>query len=153
MIQMEVGESSKRKFEAVRISPEEYLSYWPYIDRELDCIPEIWSHHWTKESLYEGGMSGRFQVWGFGPPDKVNLIVFTQVAEFPAARILQVFLAFGNSLEDSLELIEATFERFAKEAECQYCEIFGRKGWQKKLPRFKVEQVIMRCRVSDYRVQ
>ena len=112
-------------FEAWRISPESYSQYWPYIDKELDRVPHIWSSHWTKESLYEGGMSGKFQVWGFGAPGAINVIVYTQVAEFPAARILEIFLAFGNSLESALPVMEATFEKFAQVTECRICEIIG----------------------------
>lgn len=139
-------------FEAYRIPPESYMGYWPDIERELDRLPHLWDTHWTKDSLYEGGVGGRFQVWGFGPQNALNVIVFTQIAEYPAARVLQVFLAFGNSLESALPVMEAAFEKFAKVTGCQLCEIIGRKGWARKLPRFKEHRVILQCNVINYGV-
>jgi hypothetical protein len=139
-------------FEAWRISPDGYVQYWPEIERALDKVPHIWQTHWTKESLYEGAMSGRFQVWGFGASGLLNVIVFTQVAEFPAARILEIFLAFGNSLDSALPVMEATFEKFAQVTGCQTCEIIGRRGWARKLPRFKEHRTVLRWDVENYGV-
>ena len=67
-------------------------------------------------------------MWGFGPKDEIRIFVFTQIIHFPANRVLQAFLCFGNSLDEALPIIEATFERFAMETECSRLEITGRKA-------------------------
>jgi hypothetical protein len=135
--------------EARRISPQEWSVYWPDISRELDTIPQYWEPYWTKEFMYGSVMSGGWQAWGFGDVGKINVIVITQLIVYPASRVLQMVLAFGNSLDLVAPLIEATFERFAAEAECEYCEIVGRPGWERWFPRFKRVAVVLRCEVPD----
>lgn len=135
--------------EVVRIGPEAYETWWPDISKQLDTVPQTWNKHWTKEALFEAGMRGVVQVWGFGLPKKINLIVYTQVVEYPASKILQVILAFGNSLDSCLPTLEATFERYAQVMECDRCEVFGRGGWERKLGgRFKRDGVILSCEVK-----
>jgi hypothetical protein len=135
-------ESVSEPFEALRLRNEEIVYYWPWIDKELDRVPHIWSGHWTKDSLYELSMNDRFQLWGFGPKDEIRIFVFTQVIHFPANRILQAFLCFGNSLDEALPIIEATGERFAMETGCNMFEITGRKGWERKLKGFKCDYTV-----------
>ena len=140
---------SEFEAEARRISPEEWVVYWPMISRELDTIPQWWEVYWTKDYINSSVISGNWQAWGFGDVDKVNIIVLTQIMLYPANRILQIMLAFGNSLELCLPLMEATFERFAVETHSRYCEFIGRSGWGPKFPRFKSVGVVFRCEVPD----
>lgn len=151
-VEFESREGREEEFKAFRISPESYIAYWPSIDKELDRVPRIWQDYWTKEYLYEGGAYERFQVWGFGLQEELRVIVFTQITQFPAARYLQIFLAFGNSLDLALPVMEATFETFARHTGCEFCEIVGRKGWARKLPRFKETRILLTCKVSNYGV-
>jgi hypothetical protein len=143
MIMMQEVEHGAVPYEASRLRTEEVVYYWPFIDIELDRVPHIWCGHWTKDSLYELTMNDRFQLWGFGPPDQIRVFVFTQIVHYPANRILQAFLCFGNSLDEALPIIEATFERFAMETECKLFEIMGRKGWERKLRGFKHDYAVM----------
>ena len=134
------------------IAPDTMGFYWPLISAELDKVPEIWNVHWTKEALYQSVMTGRFQVWGFGPNNMLNVIVFTEIAAYPANRILRIFLAFGNSLEIALPVIAATLERFAQISDCPICEVIGRIGWERKLPQCKKIGSILRYEVGKQRV-
>jgi hypothetical protein len=131
------------RYEASRLRTEEILFYWPWIEVELNKIASVWCGHWTKEALREYAINERVQVWGFGPPDQIRIIAFTQLIDFPAGRVIQVFLCFGNSIDEAMPVIEATFERFAMETESKVCEILGRRGWLKKAPGFKEDYVVM----------
>jgi hypothetical protein len=131
------------QWEASRLRQEEIMFYWTWIDHELDRVQHIWCGHWTKDALRELAMNENFQVWGFGPRDQIRVIVFTQLVSYPIGNILQIFLAFGNSLEEAIPIMEATFERFAMETECRACEIHGRFGWERKLKGFKREYVVL----------
>src|SRR5262245_60374989 len=104
--------------EARRISIEEWNTHWPKISAALDRIPQFWADYWTKESINGAVVQGQWQAWGFGGIGDINIVVLTQIMSFPASRILQMILAFGNDLERLLPLMEATFERFAIETEC-----------------------------------
>jgi hypothetical protein len=133
--------------EARRIDPEEWNLHWPDISRELDTIPQYWAPYWTKDYMCANVMTGGWQAWGFGDVGSIRVIVLTQLIVYPASRVMQMMLGFGNSLDLVAPLIEATMERFAMEAECDYCEIVGREGWAKKFPRFKKVGVVLRCEV------
>lgn len=134
--------------ESRRIWPEEWEAHWPQIQRSLDLIREYWEDLWTKESIYDCVMMGRWQAWGFGVErDDLNVIVLTQITDFPAGRLLQIVLCWGNQLDKLLPTMEGAFERFAIESESRVCEIWGREGWERKLPRFKRFGVVLRARV------
>jgi hypothetical protein len=133
--------------EARRIGPEEWIVYWPMISKELDTIPQWWAPYWTKEYINTNVLNGGWQAWGFGDIDKVNIIILTQVMMYPANRILQIMLAFGNSLDLCMPLMEATLERFAVETGSKFCEFIGRPGWESKFPRFKPVGIVFRCEV------
>ncbi len=140
----------ERTSETRRISPEEWSIQWPNISESLDRIPQYWADYWTKEYINWCVVTGTWQAWGFGTESlQLNVIVLTNVVDFPANRFLQIPLAFGNHLEEMLPLIEATLERFAVEAECDICELVGRFGWERKLKRFKRRGVVLRCAVPN----
>lgn len=135
--------------ESRRIYPQEWVEcHWPYVADILRQLPEIWEDYWTLDSIFECVMTGRWQAWGFGKSSQMNVIVMTEVLQMPAKRFLKLQLAFGNSLSSVLPQIEATMERFAVEAECDFCEIIGRPGWEKRsLGRFKRYAVVLRAEV------
>jgi len=139
--------------EAQRITPRQWAVYWPDVEKQLDTIPQYWMPYWTKDFINASVMLERWQAWGFGDIGSVNLIALTHIIEYPGARVLQMMLAFGNELDAVAPLMEATFERFASETRCDYCEIVGRPGWEKKFNRFKRVGVVLRCEVQRIGVQ
>lgn len=137
------------KIEGGIIPLVELTEFWPQICYELDKIPFIWETHWTKEALYECVMVGRYQVWGFGEPGFINVMVFTEIVNFPANKILRIPIIFGNSLDQALPMMEAIIlDRYAVEAGCAFCEAVGRVGWERKVPRFKKVASLLRCEIK-----
>lgn len=120
-------------FEVQLLTPPEFDDYWLLIAKELDRVPHIWNVWWTKEYLYEGGMSGRFQVWAVGPKTQVRLVLFSQVVFYPANRILQAVCMIGNSFEECAPVLEACLVRWAQLHECTVMEVVGRPGLEKAL--------------------
>lgn len=122
--------------EVKRVHGDEFTVYWPFIEIELDRVPHIWEPWWSKEDLYVGVISGRFQLWGAGTKTAIQIMVFTQVAEFPAGPILQGVIVVGNSLEENLPVLAGAMENFARIMQCKRFEIHGRRGWGRKLKRY-----------------
>lgn len=129
--------------EGVMMAPEFLGLHWDKIEKELDCIPHTWANYWTKQSMFESLMAGSWQAWGFGPAHVVRVSVFTTIMTYPIGRVLQILLAFGNSLDLVLPVMEATFERVAQETGCVRAELFGRLGWERKLRGFKRVAVVL----------
>src|SRR5215475_4826173 len=58
--------SSEAAGESRRIWPEEWRVHCPKIAAVLDRIPQFWEYYWTKDSINEFVLAGRWQAWGFG---------------------------------------------------------------------------------------
>ena len=144
---------SPLEFEVGLLTPEKLLHYWRNIEVELDRVPHIWATYWTKDSLREGALTGRFQVWEVGTKDSVRLIVFSQFISYPACNLLSVFLALGNSLDQCLPVLEAMLEKMAHDNNCQIGQVVGRPGWERKLKGFKRTAVVLTKEVPKFGVQ
>jgi hypothetical protein len=120
----------------------------------MDLVPHIWAPWWTKEYLFEAVLVGRVQCWAVGPQERIQLIIFTQIAIYPAARILQSLFILGNGLDEGLPVLAATLKRFAELQDCAACEVTGRKGWKKKLASegFVQRGVVLECPVQKQRL-
>lgn len=127
--------------EVKRVFGDSFAVYWPFIEAELDRIQPMWERWWTKESLYNGIINGRFQLWGAGTKQVVHIMIVTQVAEYPAGSILQGVMAFGQKLDENLHTIVASMENFARQMGCTSFEIHGREGWVRKLRSIKPARV------------
>lgn len=123
-------------FEAHQLTKEQIDTYWPMIVRELDRIPHTWNVYWTKDFLYQGAMVGMFEVWASGPPEEIKIVLFTQIVNYPANKILQAILILGNSLEEAMPSLEAVLTRYAQVYHATVMEVTGRPGWEKKLSEF-----------------
>lgn len=116
-----------------RLDEVRIMDYWPHIARELDRVPHIWQPYWTKEYLQSTVLAGGMQMWSVGTSSEVKVIVWTQIAHYPACRVLQVVLAIGNSIDEGLSALENTLHSFAQNCGCEYCEVIGRAGWWSRL--------------------
>jgi hypothetical protein len=141
------------EYQTELMTPEAFEKYWPFISSELDRVPHIWNRYYTKEYLFAAAMIGDFQVWGTGPKNQIRLVVFTRITVYPAARILQVTLAFGNDLERCLPSLVATLEKASYNAECSRCDIIGREGWLKFLPGFERTASLLSKVLEPMRIQ
>lgn len=115
------------------MNADQFRHYWPLMEKQLDFVPHLWELWWTKESLYEGVCSERFQCWGVSQNNIIIAVIFSQVAIYPANVVFQAFLAFGDGLIEAVDEIEATFERYCQIREVTVAEICGRPGWESVL--------------------
>lgn len=146
-----MGETLGYQTELLR--PDKFELYWPEIARQLDTVEHIWASWHTKDSIRLGVVSGAYDVWCVGPPEKVNFVVFTRIIDYDAARVLQGWLAFGNEVEKCLPNITATLEAFAHNTGCKRLEVVGRRGWTKVLKGFREEAVVLSRNLEHFKVQ
>lgn len=124
-----------------RFTPERFMHFWPHIWKELSLIPHIWDRWWTKESIYDLTVSGRFQCWGVGSAHTIHAVAFTEIAVYPASTVFRIFMAFGEGFEEYIPILEASYEKFAVDAGCTHAEVVGRSGWKKPMKELGFEQV------------
>lgn len=128
------------EFVAELLTPEKFSLYWPNIRARLKQVEHTWDKWWTLDYFFNASMERRIQVWTVGPPDKVRLVVFTQILYYPANVVLQAFLAFGGDMEEALPPLGAALEKFSAQNGCTMAHIVGRRGWTKFLEPFGFEE-------------
>jgi len=123
-----------------RVPKDDLLFIWsqvaPLIEKALDETYSI------KDILY-GISTDRMQLFISWNNNKVESAVVTEIAQYPQAKILRYFLAGGTNLDNWLERIQETIEKFAKRNKCTHLEVAGRKGWVRKLKGFKMKVTIL----------
>lgn len=137
------------KYALTMFSFDEFLAFWPHMERELDKIPHVW-RHWTKEYMVAAVEANTLQVWGIGPPPNAVMVFCTQVATYPAMKVLIVPLAFGSFNPAMIPTIEAALVNYAQMNDCSEIVIQGRPGWA---PHFKLVRMKHEASVWSYPVR
>ena len=123
-----------------RVPKDDLLFIWsqvaPLLEKALDETYSI------KDILY-GISTDRMQLFISWNNNKVESAVVTEIAQYPQAKVLRYFLAGGTNLNNWLERIQETIEKFAKNNKCTHLEVAGRKGWVRKLKGFKMKAIIL----------
>ena len=101
-----MGETVVSPYMVELLSNEKFELYWPEIEKHLDKVQQIWAQWWTKDSIHDLTLEGRFQCWTVGDKDVALGVVFSQIIHYPAASILQVFLAFGLGMVETVGVID-----------------------------------------------
>jgi hypothetical protein len=57
----------------------------------------------------------------------------TKISKYPQKNLLCVILLAGNEFQEWRDEADALLNAFGKEHNCEYIELFGRKGWKKML--------------------
>lgn len=114
--------------------------YWSNIVEMLKRVPDTWAST-TLEALYNNAISGNMQVWLIGPKDKIVVVAFTHILNFPAARILEVIWLGGQGALDGLDVMDSTISEFARVQGCSRIDITGRRGWLPEAKRHGFREV------------
>lgn len=105
--------------------------HWPNIVEMMERVPHTLPNH-TPETLFEMAMNRLVQVWLVGPPDKITLVIITQVSTFPNARTLDVIWGAGEHSLASGPIVDAMLENFGRACGCNRLDVpWARLGWEK----------------------
>lgn len=91
---------------------------------------------WTLEAVEQEIRAGRAVFW----PMERSAVV-TQIHEHPTGRVLRIWLAGGN-LGELLHFLPAA-DNYARTQGCKQVEIEGRPGWERVLPGYAKQRVIL----------
>lgn len=153
-LELQSPEHRSKEMEAHLLDADTIKMYWPQIVGMLERVPHTWSVY-TLESLYCRALNGDMQIWVVGR-DSIVMVVFTQVATYPAKRLLEIVWAGGNKvIPDSLPILDATLERFAELQKCDEMLVLGRSGWERVLKSigFRRHSVVLSRPVASRRTQ
>lgn len=126
--------------------PGQVIQYWGELQRRLALTPDFFDYY-DEQWVISQAAQGHLQVWTIGP----DVMFMTQVSIFPKGKVLDILWAQGEGLEDYLEAGWETLQRFAVIQDCIRIRIIGRRGWMRKLRRFKeitTERVVLEAPVK-----
>jgi hypothetical protein len=92
---------------------------------------------WTLEAVESEIEQGRARLW-----TTENSAAVTQLHEYPAGRVLRLWLA-GGDLDELRGLHDSIAERYAREQGCVRIEIEGRPGWERVFQGYRKTRVIL----------
>jgi len=90
--------------------------------------------------------TGSHLLWLAIEGEKIEAMATTELAKIGERKICTIVPCSGEEREHWLPLI-AGLEKFAKDEGCDAMRIYGRKGWQRVLDGYRVENVVMEKRL------
>ncbi|MDA9159573.1 hypothetical protein N9O21_03370 [Rhodobacteraceae bacterium] len=116
------------------LSAEEILTYWPNISPHIDAALEHSAGEITTFQTFQQAMTGHMHVWAFVDEDKITSAFATRFLIFDNMKSLQIMTCGGFVADwDTSQSVHSIFEEFARENECQNIQIWGRRGWAKRM--------------------
>ncbi len=110
----------------------EWERCWPWLQRSLDVAPG----RFAERHVYAKVMAGQAHFWRGD-----RCAVVTEFQTYPTGlRTLSYWLAGGpdnQAWSEIIHLNDTWIEPWAQRAGCREIEIWGRRGWCKKYPRFR----------------
>lgn len=93
---------------------------------------------WLQRDLY--------LLWVVYPePSSIRAAFLTRTAQYPRRRMLTVDAAGGSDLAEWVELADRTFRSYARQAELDGVELYGRPGWTRALRNLGWKQSAVLC--------
>ena len=111
------------------VMPHEVDGVFPTIVHFLEGGEQYGAGRWTMAELQQSIKEGRRQLWISDDP---LCALVTQIDNYPAAKVLNIFWAGGKLPEDCNDILDA-IEAWGVRKGCTQSEVGGRKGWARKL--------------------
>jgi hypothetical protein len=113
----------------IQVPKEDIHFIWNEVE---SLIKKALDDCYTTDDILKGLIFDKFQLF-ISWENKVESAVVTEVAQYPQKKVCRYFLAGGSNMNNWLEPIQETIEKFAKHNNCNSIEVAGRKGWARKL--------------------
>ena len=114
------------------IKGENIEAWWPLVQEYLITALEHGLGEYSIEDIKESCKSKDMQLW-VKMDREVQGAFITKIAKYPQKNLLCVILLGGDKFKEWRDEADALLNAFGKENNCEYVELFGRKGWGKIL--------------------
>ena len=106
--------------------------WWSLVQEYLITALEHGLGEYSIEDIKESCKSKDMQLW-VKMDREVQGAFVTKIAKYPQKNLLCVILLGGDKFQEWRDEADALLNAFGKEHNCEYIELFGRKGWKKML--------------------
>jgi len=102
--------------------------WWGYVDEYIKSALEYGIDEYTSDDIRELCKNKQMQLW-IKFDKNVQGAFITQILKYPQMNILLVLLLSGKEFKSWRNETDELLQRYGKENDCKYIELFGRKGW------------------------
>ena len=138
----ELGHSSDSGRAVEHVVPNDVWQIWRQVRLLLEARPESWSSYYTIQALFRAVQNGEIQLWAVRAGGALELVVFTEIRDFPKLRVLDVLLCIGRHLAPSVEFMEDV-ERYARRRGAKKVVGMGREGFLRVLAKRNYRQCVV----------
>jgi len=122
------------------IKGESVEVWWPLVEEYLITALEYGLGEYSIEDIKNSCISKDMQLWvKIGKEAKGAFV--TKIAKYPQKNLLVVILLGGDEFQEWRDEADAVLNAFGKQHNCEYVELFGRKGWGKMLKDIDYKEV------------
>ena len=122
------------------IRSENIEGWWPLVQEYLIAALKYGLGEYSIEDIKKSCKLKNMQLWVNFNKEGVQGAFITKVSVYPQKNILCVLLLGGNEFMKWRDEADALLNAFGKEKNCEYVELFGRKGWGKILKDINYEE-------------
>jgi len=122
------------------IKGESVEAWWPLVEEYLNTALEYSLGEYSITDIKNACISKNMQLWvKIGKQAKGAFV--TKIAKYPQKNLLIVILLGGDEFQEWRDEADALLNAFGKQNNCEYVELFGRKGWGKMLKDIDYKEV------------
>ncbi len=121
------------------VNGTEVYAYWALISGLVKRITDR-NERFEPEDIKQAIESGHRQLWVSEQDGNIWAIAITAIEESPHLKELVISGCAGEG--DWSEMIK-TIEDFGRQSGCQLVSVYGRPGWERKLPDYKKTRVVL----------
>ena len=114
------------------IKGESVEAWWPLVEEYLNAALKHGLGEYSTSDIKKSCISKNMQLW-VKIGTEVEGVFVTKISKYPQKNILCVLLLVGKEFITWRDEADALLSAFGKENNCEYVELFGRKGWGRML--------------------
>ena len=147
------GYSSAEQITLQLVTPDLTSVFWSEAERLLLSHAELWEKDFDLQDIRLRVEAGRFQMWLIADEGGYNLLVLTEIIDFPKRSKLNFLYLMGSRLQAALPLMDC-IELWARRRGCTSSLVRGRPGLIRVLPErgYRLSSVELEKDISHMRV-
>ena len=115
-------------------------AWWPLVEEYLNAALKFGLGEYSITDIKKSCISKNMQLW-VKVGKKAKGAFVTKIAKYPQKNLLCVILLGGDEFQEWRDEADALLNAFGKQHNCEYVELFGRKGWGKMLKDIDYKEV------------
>ena len=122
------------KYKSTLLKPEDVLKIWPSLSAHIEKAIEHSAGELNLFDIAQAAINGHNHIWVTFSGNTLTTVIVTRFLEYPRTKTLQIMTCSG-AIEDWDGWTEhhRILENFAKSNGCSAIEIWGRRGWGRRL--------------------